>query len=69
MSEPLKIFTRRDLLRGAGLAGAAAVAAPASLLTNAAPAEAAPPQAASTRTAAAPAREAFENLTDRKSVV
>jgi gluconate 2-dehydrogenase gamma chain len=50
-------------LRGAGLAGAAAVAAPASLLTTAEPAEAlAPAQAAAARSAA-PAREAFENLT------
>jgi gluconate 2-dehydrogenase gamma chain len=63
MSEPLKVFTRRDLLRGAGLAGAAAVAAPASLLTTPAPAEALAPQAAPARAAAAPAREAFENLT------
>ncbi len=62
MSEPLKIFTRRDLLRGAGLAGAAAVAGPASLLTTPAPAAAEPAAPQAPARAAAP-REAFENLT------
>jgi gluconate 2-dehydrogenase gamma chain len=54
---PLRVFTRRDLLKGAGLAGAAAVASPGDLLP---PADAA--QSAS-RTASVPAREAFETLT------
>jgi gluconate 2-dehydrogenase gamma chain len=54
---PLKVFTRRDLLRGAGLAGAAAVASPASLFT---PVDAA--QSASRR-GSVPTREAFETLT------
>ena len=59
--KPLKIFTRRYLLKGAGLAGAAAVVSPATLLTSA---EAAPAGAAQAgRVAAAPARVAFEHLT------
>jgi gluconate 2-dehydrogenase gamma chain len=60
---PLKVFTRRDLLKGAGLVGAAAAAASgADLLTPAD--EAAPTEAAqgAARVAAAPAREAFETL-------
>ena len=59
---PLKIFTRRDLLKGAGLVGAAAVSLSADLLT---PAEAAAATAgqATRSAAAAPAREAFEHLT------
>lgn len=54
---PLKVITRRDLLKGAGIAGAAAIAAHSAMPG----AEAAPttPQVA----AAAPAREVFENLT------
>src|SRR5262245_48180756 len=58
---PLKVFTRRDLLRGAGLVGAAAMTAPADVMT---PAEAAAEATQGTvaRTAA-PAREAFETLT------
>ena len=60
--KPLKIISRRDLLKGAGLAGAAVVASPAGLLTRAP--EAAPTSAAqAARAAVAPAREAFENLT------
>jgi gluconate 2-dehydrogenase gamma chain len=54
---PLKVFTRRDLLKGAGMAGAAAVTSPAELLT---PVDAA--QNAS-RPGSVPAREAFETLT------
>ena len=62
MSEQPKIITRRDLLRGAGLAGAAAVAAPIGLVsTDTAAAE--PQQQAS----ATLAREAFENLTATES--
>jgi gluconate 2-dehydrogenase gamma chain len=55
---PLKIITRRDLLKGAGLAGAAAVAGHAGLPTAAggAPVLAQSP-------ASAPVREVFENLT------
>jgi gluconate 2-dehydrogenase gamma chain len=56
----LKLISRRELLRSASLAGAAAVAAPAVSLTPdaaGAVAEPAGPQAA------APPREAFENLT------
>ena len=58
---PLKVFTRRDLLKGAGLVGAAAMASPADLATpvEAGAAEAA--QGAVARTAV-PAREAFETL-------
>jgi gluconate 2-dehydrogenase gamma chain len=59
---PLKVFTRRDLLKGAGLVGAAAMASPADLVT---PAEAGGAEAAqgAVARAAAPAREAFETLT------
>jgi gluconate 2-dehydrogenase gamma chain len=56
----LKLISRRDLLRGASLAGAAAVAAPAVSLTPDAAGAVAEPAAAQ---AAAPPREAFENLT------
>src|SRR5579864_4803357 len=56
---PARIFTRRDLLRTAGLVTAAA-AAPAQLFTPAGAEEAAEPVQAPP---AAPAREAFENLT------
>jgi len=56
-----RIISRRDILRRAGLAGAAAVAAPAGILASApAPATAEPLEPAQ---AAAPRREAFENLT------
>src|SRR5262245_14595923 len=59
---PLKVFTRRDLLKGAGLVGAAAMASPAGLVT---PAEAGGAEAAqgAVARAATPAREAFETLT------
>jgi gluconate 2-dehydrogenase gamma chain len=55
----LKLISRRDLLRGASLAGAAAVAAPTVSLTPDAAAAVAEPAAAQ----AVRAREAFENLT------
>jgi gluconate 2-dehydrogenase gamma chain len=57
-----RIITRRDLLRGAGIVGAAAVAGPGIPLTTsdaATPLAADPAQAAT----AAARREAFENLT------
>lgn len=60
MSDELKLITRRDLLRGVGIAGAAAVASPASLISTPEAAAATEPGQA-TRPAAA--REAFENLT------
>src|SRR5688572_286498 len=66
MSDELKIFTRRDLLKGVGLAGAAAATGRAGVLpsadASAASADAGavlPAQAAR----AAGAREAFESLT------
>jgi gluconate 2-dehydrogenase gamma chain len=59
MFEQPKIISRRDLLRGVGIAGAAAAAAPVSLLSTPDSAVTEPAQAA----APAPAREAFENLT------
>jgi gluconate 2-dehydrogenase gamma chain len=62
MSEQSKVISRRDLLRGVGLAGAAAAAGPVSLLSTAEPAAAAEPGQAAGPTAAAQ-REAFENLT------
>jgi gluconate 2-dehydrogenase gamma chain len=57
---PVRIFTRRDLLRTAGIVTAAAAAAPAQLFT---PAEAAAAPGPVQAPPAAPAREAFENLT------
>ena len=61
MSEKLKIISRRDLLRGVGIAGAAAAAGPVSLLSTPEPAMAAEP--AQGVAAAGARREAFENLT------
>ena len=62
MSEQSKLISRRDLLRGVGVAGVAAAAGPVSMLSTADPAAAAEPAAAQAASAAAP-REAFENLT------
>lgn len=62
MSEQTKIISRRDLLRGVGLAGAAAAAGPVSLLSTPGAAIAAEPVPAVQAPAPA-AREAFENLT------
>ena len=62
MSEKLKIISRRDLLRGVGIAGAAAAAGPVSLLSTPEPAIAAEPAEAG-QGAGAARREAFENLT------
>jgi gluconate 2-dehydrogenase gamma chain len=56
---PLKIFTRRDLLKGAGLVGVGAVSVSPSASTS--PAPAAVEQSAAATAAAA--REAFETLT------
>jgi len=58
--KPVKVFTRRDLLKGAGVVGAAAVAAPADLFTPADAEASAEPAAA--QATAARAREAFETL-------
>jgi gluconate 2-dehydrogenase gamma chain len=63
MSES-KIFTRRDLLRGAGLAGAAAITTPLSVATSDADAAVAEPQQQVNATLP---REAFENLTATES--
>ena len=62
MSEQSKLISRRDLLRGVGVAGVAAAAGPVSMLTTPDAAAAAEPVAAQAAGAAAP-REAFENLT------
>jgi len=62
MSEQSKLISRRDLLRGVGVAGVAAAAAPVSVLSTPEPTTAAEPAAAQAARAAAP-REAFENLT------
>ena len=62
MAETSKIISHRDLLRGVGIAGAAAAAGPVSLLSSPEPATAAEPAPAQAARAAAP-REAFENLT------
>ena len=56
----LKLISRRDLLRGAGAIGAAAVAAPGAALTPGGEPGVLDPAPAQ---AAARAREAFENLT------
>ena len=57
--KPVKVFSRRDLLKGVGVVGAAAVASPSDLLT---PANAEAGAAAQTATTATRAREAFETL-------
>jgi gluconate 2-dehydrogenase gamma chain len=64
----LKIFTRRDLLKGAGLVGAASVARPVELPgSGGAPGTAldteAAPDAAQSAARVGPVREAFETLT------
>jgi gluconate 2-dehydrogenase gamma chain len=63
MSEQSKVISRRDLLRGVGLAGAAAAAGPVTLLSTPEPAMAAEPAQAAPGAGAAAQREAFENLT------
>src|SRR5580765_6426404 len=62
MAEKSHFISRRDLLRGVGIAGAAAATAPVSLLSTPDPASAAEPAQAGAARPAAP-REAFENLT------
>src|SRR6516162_419269 len=62
MSEQSKLISRRDLLRGVGVAGVAAAAGPVAVLSTPDTAAAAAPEAAQAGSAAAP-REAFENLT------
>jgi len=57
---PVRIFTRRELLRSAGIVTAAAAAAPQRLFT---PAEAAVAADRVQPGPVVPAREAFENLT------
>lgn len=66
MADQPKIISRRELLRGAAVAGAAAAAAPVQALT-AEPAGAA--VAAPQGPQAAPRREAYENLTAAESEV
>jgi gluconate 2-dehydrogenase gamma chain len=58
--KPLKVFSRRELLKGAGVVGAAAVASPVDLFT---PADAGAEPAAVQAATAPRAREAFETLT------
>jgi len=60
MSEQSKLISRRDVLRGVGIAGAAAAAGPVSLLSTPDAVAAAPEPAQAAQPAA---REAFENLT------
>ena len=62
MDDQPRIITRRDILRGAGLMGAAAVAAPASLVASPDAALAVGPVQGAARPRAA-VREAYENLT------
>ena len=59
--EQPRIISRRDILRSAGMVGAAAVTAPATLVSTMA--SAAPAAAAQGAAQVAPRREAFENLT------
>jgi gluconate 2-dehydrogenase gamma chain len=61
MADEPRIISRRDILRGVGIAGAAAVTGPHTLLPTAAAAAAAAPAVQGARPAAA--REVFENLT------
>jgi gluconate 2-dehydrogenase gamma chain len=63
MSEQSKLISRRDLLRGVGVAGVAAAAGPVSILSTPDAAAAAEPAAAVAQAASAAPREAFENLT------
>ncbi|HEX7793892.1 MAG TPA: gluconate 2-dehydrogenase subunit 3 family protein [Vicinamibacterales bacterium] len=63
MSEQSKLISRRDLLRGVGVAGVAAAAAPVSILSSPDTAAAAEPAAVAAQAASAAPREAFENLT------
>jgi len=63
MSEQSKLISRRDLLRGVGVAGVAAAAGPVSILSTPDAAAAAEPAAAAAQAASAAPREAFENLT------
>ena len=60
MAEQSKLISRRDLLRGVGIAGAVAATGPVSVLSAADVAAAAEPAA---QAASAAPREAFENLT------
>lgn len=62
MDDKPRVISRRDILRGVGIAGAAAVAAPGSLIPAA---DAAAPQAAAAAqgASAAPLRVVYENLT------
>ena len=59
--EQPRVISRRDILRSVGIAGAAAVTAPVSLITSADAGST--PVVQSAATAAAPPREASENLT------
>jgi gluconate 2-dehydrogenase gamma chain len=61
MAEQSKLISRRDLLRGVGIAGAVAATGPVSVLSTTDVAAAAEPAAQAASAAAA--REAFENLT------
>jgi gluconate 2-dehydrogenase gamma chain len=63
MSEQSKLISRRDLLRGVGVAGVAAAAGPVAILSTPDAAAAAEPAAAAAQAASAAPREAFENLT------
>jgi gluconate 2-dehydrogenase gamma chain len=63
MSEQSKLISRRDLLRGVGVAGVAAAAGPVSILSTPDAAAAAEPAAVAAQAASAAPREAFENLT------
>ena len=61
--EQPRVISRRDILKRAGVVGAAAVTAPAAALVATAKATAAPAAAPAQQPATAPPREAFENLT------
>ena len=59
MDDKPRVISRRDILRGVGIAGAAAVTVPGSLV----PAADAAPQASGAAQAATPLRVVYENLT------
>src|SRR5262245_5386525 len=62
MDDKPRVISRRDILRGVGIAGAAAVTVPGSLVPTA-DAAAAPQAAGAAPAAGAPLRVVYENLT------
>jgi hypothetical protein len=63
MDDQPKVISRRDLLRGVGIAGAAAVTVPAAFIATPEPAVAAPAVAAAAQSAAPAMRPVYQHLT------